>query len=456
MKGAIFRITKTILFGKYRIISTLGIGNSSTVYLAEHTKLNVYRAVKCIPKNTSLVTSLSLEASLLKNLNHPGIPVIYDIDEDESYYYLVEEYIKGESLDTFVSHQFISHELILKFCIQLCDILDYLHHLVPYPILYQDLKPEHIIVCGDQLKLIDFGIASFFTGSGKNYQIYGTKDFAAPEAVAGLPVSPSADIFGLGKLLSYLSTFTSQPCSDHFYAIIKKATASNAADRYETILLFQEALEKELQTACPDVSHLMKKISILGSKPGIGVTHIAISLVSILNHNGYTALYEEAHSTDSLHAMLRENPFIKEQDGICSFQFFRGIPDYGPAVILNRPYASVTVKDCGVFLKDTTIPDPDTLYLLVLSGSLWDMEVDIKAAGSFLSHPHVVFLCNFANHAAARKIAAKLGKTVYCFPFDPDVFSCTQEKEDLFFQILSIERRKLKFLHFIKRRFKNM
>lgn len=55
----------------------------------------------------------------------------------------------------------ISHELLIKFCIQLCDILDYLHHLMPYPILYQDLKPEHIIVCGNQIKLIDFGIASF-------------------------------------------------------------------------------------------------------------------------------------------------------------------------------------------------------------------------------------------------------------------------------------------------------
>ena len=88
---------------------------------------------------------------------------------------MIEEYIQGESLETFVSHQkSISEELIVKLGIQLCDIFTYLHHLSPYPILYQDLKPEHIILCGDQVKLLDFGIASFFTGFGKNFQLYGT------------------------------------------------------------------------------------------------------------------------------------------------------------------------------------------------------------------------------------------------------------------------------------------
>ena len=66
---------------------------------------------------------------------------------------MIEEYIQGESLETFVSHQkSISEELIVKLGIQLCDIFTYLHHLSPYPILYQDLKPEHIILCGDQVK----------------------------------------------------------------------------------------------------------------------------------------------------------------------------------------------------------------------------------------------------------------------------------------------------------------
>lgn len=101
----------TTLFGKYRIISTLGAGSSSTVYLAEHLILKVYRAIKCIPKDTVRRFSAGseefplAEANLLKTLNHPGIPLIYDIDEDEHNIYMIEEFIQGDSLETLVLHQ---------------------------------------------------------------------------------------------------------------------------------------------------------------------------------------------------------------------------------------------------------------------------------------------------------------------------------------------------------------
>ena len=189
------------MFGKYRVLSTLGTGNSSTVYLAEHIRLNVYRAIKCIPKDTSLVSSPSSEATLLKNLNHPGIPIIYDIEEDEHFFYIIEEFIQGQSIDTFVSYQKISHELLIKFGIQLCDILDYLHHLMPYPILYQDLKPEHIIVCELQIKLIDFSVASFIANSGNDFNHLGNHAFSAPELSLNEPITPVSDIYSIGKII---------------------------------------------------------------------------------------------------------------------------------------------------------------------------------------------------------------------------------------------------------------
>lgn len=452
MKGASFRIIGTTSFGKYRVLSVLGIGGSSTVYLAEHIKLKVYRAMKCIPKDTLPDTSLFLEAQLLKNLHHPGIPIIYDIEEDEHFFYMIEEFIQGESLDIFLSHQSISHELLVKFGIQLCDILDYLHHLMPYPILYQDLKPEHIIVCGDQLKLIDFGIASFFTGSGETYQIYGTKDFAAPEALAGLPVSPAADIFSLGKLLEYLSGYSSDIVSDNFHKAIQKATAVCAEDRYETVRLFRETLEKDCKSACPSVSHLTKQITVIGSKPGIGTTHIAVSLVSILNRNGYPALYSEDHVTDSMHSFIREFPSVKEDGGIYRYQFFCGIPNYGQGIVPPHSRTSVLVKDCGVYEHDITELAPENYYLFVLSGSPWDLEHAILAGKRFLSLEHAAFICNYDNRRAAKKIASRLGTKVYCFPFDADAFSCTEKKEQLFLHLFSLERRKKKFLNFKKRR----
>ena len=117
-----------ILFGKYEIVSILGTGSFGTVYLSKHTLLECYRAIKTIPKTTGMTHSLLHEAQLLKSLQHPGIPCLYDIEEDENAYYLVEEFVEGESLELFLLHQTtISLNTFLDLGLQLCDIFQYLH-----------------------------------------------------------------------------------------------------------------------------------------------------------------------------------------------------------------------------------------------------------------------------------------------------------------------------------------
>lgn len=112
-----------ILFGKYEIISILGSGSFGTVYLSKHHILECYRAIKTIPKTTSMTDTLLHEALLLKSLHHPGIPCLYDIEEDENAYYLIEEYAQGESLEQFLLHQAtISQNTFLDFSLQLCNI----------------------------------------------------------------------------------------------------------------------------------------------------------------------------------------------------------------------------------------------------------------------------------------------------------------------------------------------
>ena len=155
-----------ILFGKYEVIKSIGEGSFSKVILVRHISLNHLRAVKVIPRNTDKFSNDFFEARILTELNHPGIPKIYDIEKDESNIYLVEEYIDGESLDEYLLHQqFISLERFLDICIELCEIFTYLHTKIPEPIIYKDLKPEHIIVCRERIKLIDFGISIYVSNS---------------------------------------------------------------------------------------------------------------------------------------------------------------------------------------------------------------------------------------------------------------------------------------------------
>ncbi len=436
-----FGIEELILFGKYRALSTLGSGSFGTVFLAEHLKLKTLRAVKRIPKDKLSRPSFSseagfpMEAELLKNLNHPGIPIIYDIDEDGRFVYIVEEYIQGESLDAFASRQKnISQELVLQLGIQLCDILDYLHHLAPYPILYQDFKPEHIILSGDQVKLIDFGIASFLTGNGAHIQQYGTCGFAAPEALAGRPTTPCADIYGLGKVLAFLAQGASPKCGRKTMRILSRATDQDPAARYQSAAEMKSALEDALQPRQP--SHLIQRVAVIGSRPGAGATHLAVSLVCAQNRRRRRSLYVPSDGSDFFAAASGANPALTERDGVYHYGFFSGVPDYGEGVLAPLPVDACLVRDYGA--ADGALAgnlDADR-YLLVLSGSDWDLDGSLSLAGHFLSMPQAEFICSHGDKTSARRLASRLGRRVFCFPEDPDPFCVTAEKDRLFEKLL--------------------
>ncbi|MEG2351007.1 MAG: protein kinase, partial [Hungatella sp.] len=92
------RIESTILFGKYQLGQVIGRGRDGIVYLAEHKELEEYRAIKRVSKTCVEYEQFRREALLLKELHHPGIPIIYDLEEDLEYSYLIEEYLEGDSL----------------------------------------------------------------------------------------------------------------------------------------------------------------------------------------------------------------------------------------------------------------------------------------------------------------------------------------------------------------------
>lgn len=380
----------------------------------------------------SLKADFLSEADLLKNLNHPGIPLIYDIDEDDDYIYMIEEFIQGESLDTFVLHQRnISQELIIKLGIQLCDILDYLHHLSPYPILYQDLKPEHIILCGNQLKLIDFGIASFFTDSGNHFQIYGTDGFAAPEALSGDPITPSADIYGIGKILEFLADAANPRCSGQLLRIIRCATSVRPYERYPTVSDMKSALACAQRKTHQHSSHLIGNIAVLGSRAGAGATHIAVSLTSVLRKKGISALYLSSDKTDTLEKAAQVNRNLKEQDGVFYYDYFKGMPSYGEGILLPSIEEDCIVWDYGMQSASLSELQTSDLIFFILTGGDWDVTGALTLARQLALLPQTIFVCNYGNKQAAHEYARLLDQRVYCFPCDSDPYHVSREKERL-------------------------
>ena len=190
-------------------------------------------------------SSILSEANILAKLRHPGIPIVYDIEEDEAFYYIIEEYVEGESLEKLLWNTSVSQEYMIQIGIQLCGIVSFLHSQKPFPVLHQDLKPSHIIVCGNQVKLIDFGIASYITSRGKNYQNYGTKGFAAPEQYGLSQSDGRADIYALGVLLNIMLTGehpSRKLVGGRMGRIVQRCTRVNPEKRYKNILHLMEAL----------------------------------------------------------------------------------------------------------------------------------------------------------------------------------------------------------------------
>ncbi|MBR3812091.1 MAG: serine/threonine protein kinase [Agathobacter sp.] len=433
------------LFGKYEILSTLGTGSFGTVYLSRHHILECYRAIKTIPKTTATTASLLHEAQLLKSLHHPAIPCLYDIEEDDAAYYLIEEYVEGESLEKFLLHQpNISQSTFLDLGLQLCNIFQYLHNRKPSPILYLDLKPEHIIVCGMQIKLIDFNVATFLSNLGNISTLFGNEAFGAPELRLGQP-SLLSDIYSVGKLLQYLSHHVDTRLSPKIHKLLQQATAEDPNHRLETVddLLLAMEQEKIFLTQ----THSRKKIAIVGSHTGCGATHIGFSLVSTLNYMGYKSFYFEQNMENSLRSTYPFLSPIKEIDGLICYRYFKGYPLYGPAVSISADTTeALLVYDYGTSLPAEEM-DFDAI-LFICSNAVWRWHEAFQK-GEHLKKlsSNLIIICNMGQKYTLHCFSKQFFQDVYHYPYEADPFRVSSQKVSFFSKLLQIKRRRPLFFH---------
>ena len=217
----------SVLDGKYKIISVIGQGGMSTVYLARHQRLNKEWAVKEISReyceNYEMISrQLVLEADILKKLNHPGLPKIIDIIE------------KKETE-------------VLSWGKQLCEVLSYLHSRTP-PIIYRDLKPDNIILKKTgRLVLIDFGTAReyCYEKNSTDTTYLGTRGYAAPEQYQGY-LSPRSDIYALGKTMEKLCGKKKWQCFlyPEFFWFLFRCTRKQEKYRYLDMSAVQKRIQK--------------------------------------------------------------------------------------------------------------------------------------------------------------------------------------------------------------------
>lgn len=133
-------------------------------------------------------------STFLKTLRHPGIPIVYDVEEDTGYSYLIEEYLEGESLYALVKRLgSLSVKAAADLGIQICRIIQFMNS-AENPILYLDLQPKNLLVCNGVLRLTDFDHAQYASDAAAFGERYGTIGFAAPEQYTGTTGLPDGRV----------------------------------------------------------------------------------------------------------------------------------------------------------------------------------------------------------------------------------------------------------------------
>lgn len=198
------------LGARYKIEALLGKGGMSAVYKAFDPNLKRVVAVKVIhphlSQNPEFLGRFETEAAAVAKLRHPNIVQVYDFNHDEGLFYMVLEYIEGETLfDRLQSLKQAGKQLELKdairYAMNVSEAVDYAHQK---KISHRDIKPANVVITPqDQAVLMDFGIAKIVgeqahTAAGN---VIGTVKYMAPEQILGKQADHRVDIYSTGVML---------------------------------------------------------------------------------------------------------------------------------------------------------------------------------------------------------------------------------------------------------------
>ena len=192
-----------ILDERYELIKKIGSGGMADVYLAYDDILKREVAVKILRSSLTgdpiYITRFHREARAAAALCHRNIVEIYDVGEEDDLYYIVMEYVRGQTLKELINKRGALHYVeavdIMK---QVVSATALAHSM---GIVHRDLKPQNILVTDSGIvKIADFGIASIQSLSQvtQTDTIMGSLHYLAPEIARGEKATPQSDIYALG------------------------------------------------------------------------------------------------------------------------------------------------------------------------------------------------------------------------------------------------------------------
>jgi serine/threonine-protein kinase len=190
--------------GKYKIVGPLGSGGFGTVYLAQDTWIDKKVAIK-VPHRQGLdFGELLREPRLLASVSHPNIVAITTAEKQDSVFFIVMEYVAGETLENLIGSQgALELNRALDFTCQICNAVDHAHK---QGVIHRDLRPANVLVTeNDMLKVADFGTSRFLEIAAHGTTVIGSPPYMAPEQFYGKAVFAS-DLYSLGVTMYQMLT----------------------------------------------------------------------------------------------------------------------------------------------------------------------------------------------------------------------------------------------------------
>lgn len=275
------RWTGKKLSNRYLIEEMLGQGGMSAVYKATDPNLRRVVAVKLIhthlSDNPDFVKRFEEEAAAVAQLRHPGIIQVYDFNQDDDVYYMVLEFVPGETIQDHLkrlneSGRRLPISKVMEYMAKVCDAVDYAHQR---GMIHRDIKPANIMLnTQGQVILMDFGIAKIVGGQSHTATgaVVGTAMYMSPEQIRGEQPDRRSDIYSLGvtlyEMVSGQPPFQAESAMtlmmmhvndpvpdprklnpevpDELIAIINTSLAKNPNNRYQTAAEMASALRAAL------------------------------------------------------------------------------------------------------------------------------------------------------------------------------------------------------------------
>ena len=374
------------MVGNYKIVSTLGEGGMGTVFKAVDVMLEREVAIKMlraeIASQPDIVERFRSEAVTLAKLNHPAIATLYSFFRQGDQFFMVLEYVAGETLDAAIRQ---SGPMPADRAVSIVSqALEGIAHAHAQGILHRDLKPANIMLpAAGGVKVMDFGIARLRSAARmtRTGGIVGTLDYIAPERVRGQETDLRSDLYSMGVVLYEMLAgrvpfqktteydlmrahleeapppLATLGCSvpPAVEAALIRALAKNPDDRFSSAAEFRSALPGEARP----VQEVIKPTRLAQAVPSVTAPRkagrkryagLAAALLVVAATGGILALRRHAPQPQPAPAAQPAPPPATMTSGVPS-----GTPPLSPPGMPSSPSAATVVKDLPVI--GTTVPE---------------------------------------------------------------------------------------------------